>query len=365
MVTLRIYFIGLMAFVPSEDGRSVSVVIERAVDGHETSDGHRVEPHLPLFLARGACEGDCTPHPERIARFLYEHAGQPSTRRALQQLDSGLQGGTAWILDNVDLRFDLPGRAGASPLRFGPTSEADALAVPSGSIPKTPREARAFGWIAHMETISPAAARIDPDVLAPKPELGIVSARLKFDRGSLHTYRLADTESGIAKLAFQPVPATAMAQPPRAYAQWIALDIEMSVEECEQGLGVTARSFTDGQQRDVTIKPDCQSGQTIEMALVNLPSWQAARNAPTQAPATVGPHFELYYKLAQERLEASQRRVPVLTASAPRPSPEAEPPGNATSPLLEALHLTAGRGVYAQAICIPILFLPPQGQSES
>lgn len=362
-VIVRIYLIGLMAFVPSEDGRTVTVVVERAFDGHETAEGHRIEPHLPLFLTRGLCEGDCRPNPETIASFLYNEPGQINTRNALRQLDSALQGGGAWILDDIDLNisFPLESDTASKRLRFGPSPEHDAHWSPSHPFPQDKEEARAFGWIARMSDISPAASRVDPDVFEDQPLLGLAAARFKIDRGSLETYRFVDTGGGIGRLAFQPVPGMSQAASPRAYAQWMALDIPVSVEDCNKGITIEARPFTTGNTRTMTLKSSCTPGSLIEMALVNLPAWQAARRDPVQQPSVVGSHFDLYYKLAEERLETSQHRVPVLVSASTTAEQLEAPTKPPQSPLLESLHLFMSRGVYSHAICVPIVLDPPEG----
>src|SRR3954454_13818387 len=55
---LRIYIIGLMAFVPSQDGRRMAVLMVDARAGYHASDGSVFPSHVPMLVARAAsCKG--------------------------------------------------------------------------------------------------------------------------------------------------------------------------------------------------------------------------------------------------------------------------------------------------------------------
>ncbi len=362
-IIIRIFFIGLIAFVPNEDGSEMTVVVERARDGHQTSDGHRVEPHLPLLFTRAPCSGDCRPNPARIASFVYELPGRRNPRASLRQLDHALAGGGAWILDDVELVFEIPRQKGTDShsLTFGPSGSTSLAYVGpvSGPLPKTAEEARAFGWIAHMGRIAPESAQIEPDVLGADPTLGLVAARMKIDRGSLQTYTLAEYEGRTAQLGFQPIPATSPARPPQAYAHWVSLDIPIDASTCSSGFNIRAQPLGVGDGRVMSLKPSCEPGSVTEIAIVNLPAWEEARQSDIQVPSTTGPHFELYYKLSATPIEDAKRAIPVLVPPNPLTPGGKQPLLSARSPLLQDLHLFKAKGVYSHSICIPVLFDPP------
>lgn len=361
-IILRIYFIGLIAFVPSQNGRETTVIVERARDGHIAADGHHVPPHMPLLLARGRCEGDCRTDPRRIAEFLFELPGQPNTRASLRQLDSALEGGGAWILDDVELVFDIPTAADSprQPLAYewppaadGPPEQAKA------ALPADENEARNFGWIASMRVLAPAAATIHPRVLAGDPSLGLVAARLVIDQGALLTNRLVEIDGVVAPLAFQPVSLHMPVMLPRAFAQWITLDIPLSQAACRKSIGVTARPLGSGQTLTMKVTPECTPGSTVEMAIVNLPSWQAAHRSTITHPSSHGSHFELFYKLAESLPACADRPVLALAEREKTVEARAVATQGPRSPLLDDLHLLPPKGVFAQPICVPVAFDPP------
>ncbi len=351
---LRIYFIGLIAFVPSEVSLKTTIIIEQARDGHKTADGHHIEPHLPLLLARGDCAGDCRPDQERIASFLYDLPTEPNLQASMRQLDQTLDGGGAWVLDDVEISLDLPSLANTKSrvLEYGPSLPTTAR-MPSDSA-----QARSFGWVADMRRVAPASATIDPRIYAGAPSLGLVAARFIADRGSLWSYRLVEVDGKIASLGFQPAAADRTSPHARAYADWVALDIPISQESCKQGVTITARPTGSGLPQSMTIKPDCTK-EVAEFAFVNLPSWQAARRSPVTHPSPFGPHFELYYKLANHWPEPANRPVPALVTSANPLDPKTIGIKTPSSPLLQGLQLTDAKGSFAQPICISIAFAPP------
>lgn len=365
-IILRIYFIGLIAFVPSQDGSETTIILERARDRHQASDGHHIEPHLPLLLARGDCQGDCRDNSRRIADFIFSPPGRPNTRASLRQLDQALEGGGAWILDDVELTLDIPTVTGDAPKpltysldKAGPPKSVTS-ALPSNSI-----EARDFAWIADMATIAPDAAVINPAILSSTPPQGLVAARLVLDQGTLSTYSLLEVEGDIVQVAFQPTRADKASVPPRAFGNWMAFDISLSPEACELGVGISARPFAHGEQRRMTIKPECTPGSVVEVALINLPPWYEARSESSQ-PSPYGPHFELFYKLAQQPpSEPSMRPVPVLATQERRLASKAIDYQRERSPLLDQLLMLPPKGLFAHAICLPVKFNPPTSDLDT
>ena len=57
---LRIFFSGLMALIPSEDGTELTVLLLNVEHAHHVSDGTTLAQHKPLLVARaGNCTGQC------------------------------------------------------------------------------------------------------------------------------------------------------------------------------------------------------------------------------------------------------------------------------------------------------------------
>src|SRR4051812_21073938 len=98
---LRIIFSGLIVFVPSQDGRQVTVLLLNVPHNHQLSDGSALADHKPLMVARaGACSGDCPTRDAEIARFLF---ADKSLAEALDALEAAVGGGGAWVLDGSEL----------------------------------------------------------------------------------------------------------------------------------------------------------------------------------------------------------------------------------------------------------------------
>ena len=57
---LKLFFTGLMAFVPSQDGKEVTVLLLNVHHDYQSSDGTALAHHKPLLIARaGDCSGEC------------------------------------------------------------------------------------------------------------------------------------------------------------------------------------------------------------------------------------------------------------------------------------------------------------------
>ena len=90
---LKLFFTGLMAFVPSQDGKEVTVLLLNVHHDYQSSDGTALAHHKPLLIARaGDCSGQCPKRDADIAQFIY---ADKSESEALDSLEAAVAGGGA------------------------------------------------------------------------------------------------------------------------------------------------------------------------------------------------------------------------------------------------------------------------------
>src|SRR3954447_2322131 len=90
-----------MAFVPSQDGKEVTVLLLNVNHDYQTSDGSSLPHHKPLLIARaGDCSGQCPKRDADIAQFVF---ADQSESDAADSLEAAVAGGGAWELANSEL----------------------------------------------------------------------------------------------------------------------------------------------------------------------------------------------------------------------------------------------------------------------
>lgn len=345
---VRIFFIGLIAFVPSRDGKELAVLLLDAREGYAVSDGTRIEPHQPLLLARaGKCEGGCESD-AGIAPMLFPKA---AAAPADQALALAVEGGTAWRLDGVDLSIlaGPHGRGRSSPLKIHrEATRADA--GQRGLVPGTPAEWKDFRWVADLGRIDPSAGTVDPDVLAAAPQKGLIAARLRLGAGEVSTYRLVRVEDAVPALDFKTLRGGPAAGYSQALADWVVAEIQVTGDAVE----VAETRFGGGKGRTARLAP--RDG-VVEIALMNAPQAHSEGHHHAGEP---GKHFEMFYELADRRPPNRLRPVPhvgsVPLSNLSIHSIDRDEPHSA---LLEGLGLDPGRGVYDPVIC-PVAQFPAE-----
>src|SRR5438128_1594826 len=150
---LRILFTGLIAFVRTDNGHELTILLLKA-DHQHISDGTVLSPHKPLLLARGGgCTGTCPTSDSDIAQFVF--ADQASAT-AVASLEDAVTGGGAWDLTGSDLSIQkgdsgdpaLPG------LAFIDNTRPVVSGVPA-IIPTSSSERSDVSWLADMNQICP------------------------------------------------------------------------------------------------------------------------------------------------------------------------------------------------------------------
>ena len=82
---LKLFFTGLMAFVPSEDGKEMTVLLLNVNHNYQSSDGSSLPHHKPLLIARAAVATASRLDPQR--RLTVEPGtsfGNPASSRAMR-----------------------------------------------------------------------------------------------------------------------------------------------------------------------------------------------------------------------------------------------------------------------------------------
>lgn len=347
---LKLFFSGLMALVPSQDGKEVTVLLLNVNHDYQISDGTNLAHHKPLLIARaGSCTGQCPKRDSDIAQFLF---ADQSESAALDSLEDAVAGGGAWALSGSDLSIhkgssgdpDLP------PLVIRNDARGSVNGVPN-IIPNSTDEREDFSWLASLHSVCPDCT-LNADVLAAQPP-GLIAARLHLRSGKVFTYSIARIGSNVTPVHFQRLDGTGSTSPySQAVATWAGAELEISGDDVE----IVEDKFDGSTGRSMTLGPD-DDGK-VEVAVVNLPPFVPPASAAT-APPEPGKHFETYYELAETPPAQVARLVPKPGAAAGAPAYDAvgwdsiHPQEELWSDLLNALRMNIGRTVYEQVLCPP------------
>jgi hypothetical protein len=345
---LRIFFSGLIAFVPNSNGTEMNVVLANTPHEYTLADGTTLPHHHPVLLARAAsCEGTCTTDAQaEIAGFLFSNK---TASQAQTSLNHALQGGGAWALAGSDLT--LAGPVEPLAIRTGVRGrDGNGALLP---VPRTAAEREDFTWVADMSEIAPATNGFkDSLTLTEAPPGCTVAARLKLRNGKLFTYSLVKIDSKAVSVYFRKPSGDAPEAPyTQAVANWVGVEIHVPGDSVD----IVEQSFNDSsKQRAMKLHP---INGVVEIALLNLPPYEApdpAAPAPTPAP---GQHFQVFYDLVKRPPAYTARLVPDrgLTPSTSEPQVDwvsLHPKDASSSELLEQLGLNPrGKGPYDLAIC--------------
>jgi len=350
---LRILFTGLIAFVPSEDRKELTILLLNVDHSYHTSDGTSLSHHTPLLLARaGNCTGQCTTEDNDIAQYIY---ADKTPEVALDSLANAVSGGGAWKLDGSELSLhkgsstdpDLPD------LVFHQNVRGTVNGQPQ-MIPTTSAEREDFSWLANLREVCPVGCSLNSSLLGTQPPAGLVAARFRLKTGKIFTYSIARIGSNVTPVNFKRLDGQGSASPySQAVANWVGADVEVEGSSVE----IVEDRFDSGTGRAMTLSPDTNG--KVEMAVLNLPPFVPPASTSTEPPE-VGKHFEMYYELTPSPQAQETRMVPRAGAQPDNATyPEIDwqqvhPPTEVWSPLLNEIRLDIGRGVYERVLCPPV-----------
>lgn len=324
---LRIFFSGLIAFIPSEDGKELTVLLINAPQAHHASSG--VPEHKPVLLARAAaCSGDCPRANTSVATFLYP--GASSRSAANDALALAIDKGVVWQLAGSDLSLGIP-RDG---VRLAHTA-------PAGKrVPDNAAERADFRWVANLKEMDPDLGKLDPAVLAEHPPEELIVARLKLTSGEVSTYSVVQVNGDVIPIDFRS--STNVGKPYlQAVASWVEAEIRVPGDQLE----IVEQRFAGGPARKMSLKP---SKGMLDVAVLNVSRPTGRARTSTPAP---GLHFSRYWDLAADPPAFSARPIPQV----PRIDVEkrdfaALHDDEHKSQLLEKI-FPGGRGPYDQILC--------------
>lgn len=354
---LRILFTGLIAFVPSEDGKELTVLLLNVDHNYHVSDGSSLPHHKALLIARaGHCTGTCPTRDSQVAQFMF---ADKSEAVALDSLEAAVAGGGAWALAGSELSINKGSSTAADlpPLVVRTNARGTVDGQPR-IIPTTADEREDYTWIASMKQLcATGSCVLDPAVLAAQPPANLVAARLRLRSGKVFTYSVARLGSNVTPVRFERRDGEGNASPyTQSVASWVAADIAITGDSVE----IVEAKFDGGAGRAMKLEPDTNG--KVEVALLNLPPFVPPASTANNAPE-VGKHFEMFYELYDNAPAPEMRLVP--RAGAPSGA-QAYPaidwhlihPQSVQSELLNQLRLDIGRTVYDRTICPPLSDTP-------
>ena len=343
---LRILFSGLIVFVPSQDGKQLTVLLLNVPHNHQLSDGSTLAEHKPFLLARaGGCAGDCPTRDADIAQFFF---ADKSTAEATDALEAAVSGGGAWALDGSELS-----------LRKSSESDPDLPElsirrnVRDGIIPATSAEREDFSWVADLAQICAGGCPFAGSIHDAQPPSNLIAARFVLKSGNVFTYSLARIGSNVTPVHFKRLDGTGSeAAYSQAIAAWVAADVAVSGDSVE----FAATKYSDGTQRSMTLTPDANG--KMEVAVINLPPY-APLSPPFSGTPGIGRHFESYYEIAENPPAADARMVTDSGAASGAPEysevtwSSVHPQSALWSELLDALRMNGARTLTDIWLCPP------------
>jgi len=310
---LRIFFMGLVAFVPNRDGTELTVLLVETRPGQVASNGAAIALHHPMLLARAAdCRGNCGIAAGIDPHLLFWKDGAA----AASYLAAALDHGAAWTLDGSDL--SIP----------------DAEARERGQLEMQ------LGDIADLGRIAPGSGVVKPDLLAPRPPQNLIAARFLLRSGKVRPYRFVREDGKVLPIDFKPLNGgRAVEGAPQALADWMMAEIEVAGDSVE----IVENRFGDEGSRRIRLAPE--KGGAVELAVMNIPDPPSEES--THEAHAADTHFELYYNLAQTPPPAGQRPVPHVAKGRGAFLRDE----TLRSGLLEGLKLNGPKGFYERIIC--------------
>jgi hypothetical protein len=351
MFTLKIFFLGLIAF--SSNDQELTVLLVDGRQGYTVSDGSEIGSHHAFLVARaGSCQGDCDRGDAWTAQFFFGKHGSA----APEHLSNALEGGAVWRLSESEISLRPPREITGQPLQLSSTRS---IGTARSGLPSTPLEATDFSWIADLGEIHPDSRGLDPELLADRPLNGWVVARLRIRNGRVSAYRLAGVENQVVPIGFRALQGTATSN----YAQALADSAMAEIEITGDAVEIVEASFDGATRHTLKLKPNAAG--VVELALLNMPpvhnghAAHASEPSPTGLPDP-GKHFELFYGLTQNPPAKTSRLVPHADTRAGVIWSRLYPRKQSDSALLAALGLDDPRTILERVLC-PIVLIPPPG----
>ncbi|HXT22940.1 MAG TPA: hypothetical protein VN923_19485 [Thermoanaerobaculia bacterium] len=349
---LRIYFVGLVAFVPDPSGQKMTVLLVDARQPYVASDGEMLPVHHPLLMVRAdRCDGDCATQQGAVADVVYASASSPAERG--DKLHRALAGGGSWVLDQSELRIVLPegGRGAAAPFHI--VRGASAAKRGTGASPAAAADPADFDQVADLSAILGRNVVVDPTLLE-MPDKGRTVALMRLAAGTVKAQRLSGFTDEVVGFQF----ATAreleagvdLGMPTQALADRVM--VEIPVAGCSVRL--EDKNAATGARRAMDLAPASCNGGLVEVAVINLPEHGFEGGvehgeAHDAAAPVIDHHFELFYDLAEFPPPRNRRPVPGYVYGPRTPRPPG--PADSDSAFLALLGLAPNRSLWSGPQC--------------
>jgi hypothetical protein len=331
-----------MAFVPSEDGTEVTVLLLNTEHAAHTSDGAVLPPHKPFIATRaGNCTGTCPKRDADVAGFVYRDLGATA---AADALEAAHVNGGVWSLNGSDLT-----------IRKGSTSDPDlpALSIATSSstsnIPTTSAEREDYKWVANLKQLCAGGCTLNSALLGSNPPAGLIAARFRIRNGKVFTWSVARIGGNVTPVQFKRLDGTGSTS---SYVQAVASAVGVDIQVEGSSIELAETSFAGDARRTMRLEPDA-SGK-VEMAVLNLPPFVPPASPDNEAPE-VGKHFEAFFDLLQNPPAREARLVPRAGTATGTPVSwqSVHPQSVLYSDLLNGLRMNAGRSMYDRVLCPP------------
>ncbi|HEX7152511.1 MAG TPA: hypothetical protein VF618_13570 [Thermoanaerobaculia bacterium] len=336
-----------MAFIPSDNGQQLDVVLLNVKHAHHLSDGSPLGKHNSMLISRaGTCTGDCPTNDGTTAQLIFPDKTLTQAQAALVDATSG---GGAWILNGSHLTVQkggsnapaLPGltwRTGVRPVVNG---------VPA-AYPTTATEREDYSWLADMQQICGSGCTFDADLIGSNPPEDLVVACFRLRSGKAYTYSVGRIGDNVLPVKFKRLDGSGTATSAQAVATWVGVDIEVSGDSIE----IVEEKFDATGGRSMKLTPD--ANDRVELAVLNLPPFVPPASASTLAPQA-GKHFEAFYDLLTTAPAKDARLVPIADNATSVNWALVHPHSSVNaSPLLAKLRLDISRGPYDRLLCPPV-----------
>ena len=296
---LKIFFSGLIAFLPNADGTELTVLLINTPHEYALADGTALAHHMPMLLARAAsCDGCANDDRTKIAPFLFP---EKLPGEGLAALNGALAGGGAFVLDGADLSLIGPNE----PLSIRMNARRILEGEPD-SVPRSAEQREDFTWLASLQKIAPGSGGFKAAVTAPEaPPRCLIAARFKLRSGKVFTYALVKIDGQVRPVHFRrPTGAGPEAGYTQALASWMAAEVQVPGES----LQIVSERFDDPKnKRSITLRP---AEKVVELAFLNIPSVAPPTNPAQNRVPAPGQHFQIYYDLVRTSPARAERLVP-------------------------------------------------------
>jgi hypothetical protein len=323
VVTLRIFLMGLVALVPSENPKALTVVLPNATS-HQ---------HVPVLV--------WDPH----------NSGEAGDGAEIKKQLSLAEAPNGYLLHGQEIAL---ARDEGPALSFtgGVSGRANRRLLPA--MPRA-RDAGDFSWVLSMEQLTDGGGQISKEYYGRDP--GMVAGRMTLEHGTVKTFGFADTNGAVRAMRFVGMGRGSLRTTRQAVADVAVVEVKYSGWKQGDEVVFELTSLRNGaDKQEIHLAAD-DKGE-INVLLGNLsPLSCAALEQPSPAA-----HFDLYYSLLAHPRDCAGRQLPQLGRA--MSGRDVDPGLDRLPTVLQVVSKSAcggdNKGGIARPICMITSFQPPQ-----